>query len=292
MLPRLRTLALLVVLCAAVSAGVFLVAHDLLGTYRLALHVFSQNEAAYAEFGTVSAEVAAGSAASARSVYVPILVYHIVRPSYPSDSAAVRRLALTPETFDAELSHLSEAGYRVVSFGDLEAYFASGTPLPAKPILLSFDDGWQNQFTYAFPILKKHGFSATFFVFTNAIGRRGFMTWDELKRMREAGMTIGAHSRSHPYLTKIADPAALWDEIAGSKAVLEQRLGVPVTVFAYPFGQYDPSVVADVARAGYRLARGDFYAGGMVSAERPYELGAMNAPTTTELFAKKFPAAR
>ena len=248
----------------------------------------AQDEAAYAELPT-SATRATPTATSTVGVDVPILVYHIVRPRYPGDDAAVRAIALTPETFDAELSHLQSAGYHVVGFRDLKAYFASGTPLPTKPIILSFDDGWRDQFMYAFPLLKKHRDTATFFVFTNAIGHSGFLTWNDLHALIAAGMTIGDHSRSHPYLTKITDPQKLRDEVVGSKKLLEQRLGVPVTEFAYPFGQYDPTIIALLKQAEFKSGRGDYWSGNLQSANRLYELSALNAPTTTAAFNVRFP---
>ncbi len=251
----------------------------------------SVSPASYAEVqANATPETPITATSSAKTVRVPILVYHIVRPSYPTDSRAVRALAHTPNTFDAQMKYLGTAGYHIVSFRDLEQTFKNGTPLPAKPIIISFDDGWSDQFKYAFPILKKYQYTATFFVFTNPIGTRGFLTWDDLRTMLDAGMTIGAHSRSHPYLTKIANQNSLWNEIDGSKQKLEKALHTTVSEFAYPFGQYNPSIVALVKKAGYTSARGDYYYGATQSADRLYELSALNAPTTTELFARKFPA--
>ncbi len=247
------------------------------------------DEAIYAEVPNSATELPPRAASSTAAFKLPILVYHIVRPSYPTDSRAVRAIAHTPEVFDAQMKYLGAAGYRVVSFSDLENYFRNGSPLPPHPIIISFDDGWSDQFTYAFPILEKYHYTATFFVFTNPLGTKGFMTWDDLKVMREARMTIGSHSRSHPYLTRITDPKVLQNEIIGSKQMLEKRLGTTIGEFAYPFGQYNPAIMAAVEQAGYLSARGDRYYKGEQSASRLFELDAMNAPTTTALFAKKFP---
>ena len=245
------------------------------------------DQAFYAEVSTTSEEIASHITPTTTKIDLPILVYHIVRPSYPNDSEAVKALALTPETFDAQMLYLDKAGYHVVSFSDLENYFQNGKPLPAKPIIISFDDGWSDQFMYAFPILKKYHFTATFFVFTNSIGRRGFLTWDELHELLAAGMTIGSHSRSHPYLTRIDDLSGLWDEIYTSKQILEKNLGVSINEFAYPFGMYNVAIMEMVTKAGYRSGRGDYYSGEQ-AANRLYELSAMNAPTTMALFEKKF----
>ncbi len=244
--------------------------------------------ALYAELPNAEPQQPA-DASSSKKIDVPVLVYHVVRPSYPSDSAAVRAIAVTPETFDAEMGYLASAGYRIVKFSDLEAYFASSTPLPPKPVILSFDDGWGDQFAYAFPVLEKYRYPATFFVFTNAIDRPGFLTWDDLHALAAAGMTIGAHSRPHPYLTSIASESKLWSEIDGSRRLLEKELGLPVNEFAYPFGRYDAAIVSLVRKSGYRSARGDYYSGRQ-SADRLFELSAINAPTTIARFKTLLPA--
>ncbi len=288
MLPFLRFPVTLLLLGGALAGGVFLFAHN---RAEPSDAFFQNHEAFYAEVSTSTAPALSNPASpTVASTSVPILVYHIVRPSYPTDSRAVTALAHTPEVFDAQMKYLADAGYHVVSFADLERHFADGAPLPKNPIIISFDDGWSDQFTYAFPILKKYHYTATFFVFTNPIGRRGFVSWSDLREMRDAGMTIGSHSKSHPFLTKITDPAVLWSEIDGSKQTLEKNLGVTVNEFAYPFGQYNTDIVALVKKAGYASARGDYYRGAGQSLDRLYGLSALNAPTTTELFARRFPA--
>ncbi len=246
------------------------------------------NEAAYAELPSV-ATPPVPAATSTAGVDVPILVYHIVRPSYLGDDAAVRAIALTPGTFDAELLHLQSAGYHVVSFRNLEAYFASSTPLPTKPVILSFDDAWGDQYHYAFPVLEKYHDTATFFVFTNALDSRGFLTWTELHAMVAAGMTVGDHSKSHPYFAHLTATSSLMSEIVDTKRVLETKLGVPVIAFAYPFGQYNARVLEYVKKAGFAFGRGDSWHGPDVSPATRYVLSAMNAPTSLSEFAQRFP---
>jgi len=184
------------------------------------------------------------------AVEIPILVYHHV---VPGRSAGV--LFVTPEGFEQQLKFLQDNGYQSVSFSDLADCLEYGAPLPERPVILSFDDGWENQFTYGFPLLQKYGFSATFFMVTNYIDHQNFMTTDQLKTMIAAGMTIGSHSRSHPALPSLGTGQRLKDEIAGSKAWLEDRLGVAIDTFAYPYGSYTAADVAAVKAAGYRTAR-------------------------------------
>lgn len=252
-------------------------------------NILSNDQAAYAEISTTSAQTSTHPDQYTDKLNLPILVYHIVRPSYPDDNASVRTIALTPETFDAQMLYLKENGYQVVTFADLEDYYQNKKPLPRSPIILSFDDGWKDQFKYAFPILKKYGYTATFFVFTNSIDHKSFFSLNQLKELLAAGMTIGSHSRTHPYLTQITNQDALWREINDSKTLLEDLLGVRIHEFAYPFGAYNDTIVAMAKKAGYRSARGDYFTG-VQSANRLYELSALNAPTTMDLFRKKFPA--
>ncbi len=283
----LRSAVTITTLCIAiVGTGIFAAGGYLKS--KTWAETASVDQPLFAEISTTSTQGLPTAASSTAKLSLPILVYHIVRPSYPSDDAAVRRIAVTPQTFDEEMSYLGNAGYHIVSFNDLEDHFRNGTPLPPHPVILSFDDGWSDQFTYAFPILTAHRYTATFFVFTNAVGGQGFLSWDELKSLVAAGMTIGSHSESHPFLTHVVSTDALWNEIDGSKQILERRLGISVNEFAYPFGAYDPAVITMVQRAGYRSARGDFFSGDQ-EGDRLYALSAMNAPTTTASFEQRFP---
>jgi peptidoglycan/xylan/chitin deacetylase (PgdA/CDA1 family) len=190
------------------------------------------------------------------TVEVPILIFHSVRPYLPSDTGEARQYIATPGTLERELGWLKANGYASISFDDLARALQGGAPLPPKPVIISFDDGWESQFTYAVPLLEKYGFRATFFVYTNAIGVKNYMTWEQLRSLEDAGMQIGCHSKSHWYLTRIRDGTTLRREISGARQVLEQHLGRPVTTFAYPFGQYNEHVVELVREAGFTSARG------------------------------------
>lgn len=189
------------------------------------------------------------------SVAVPIIVYHGIRPNYEGETDEVKRYTVEPDTLDHELAYLRDNNYHVISLNALSKYFDEGVPLPEKPIVLTFDDGWKNQYVYAFPLLKKYGFTATFFVFTNAVGHINFLSWDQIKEMDSAGMTIGGHTKTHPYLTKITDTLALEKEISGGKKIIEEHLGHSIETFAYPFGLYNATTTQAVLNAGYRIAR-------------------------------------
>jgi peptidoglycan/xylan/chitin deacetylase (PgdA/CDA1 family) len=189
------------------------------------------------------------------SICVPIVVYHSVRPHTKGEPADQERFDITPELLKEHLEYLKKEGFTTISFDALADYFDERKPLPSRPIILSFDDSWKNQYAYAFPLLKEYSVTATFFVFTNSLNRKNHLTWDEAREMQKAGMSIGSHTKFHPYLDNITDSLELQKEIAGSKKILEESIGVPITSFAYPFGEHGTTTINEVRRAGYRAAR-------------------------------------
>jgi peptidoglycan/xylan/chitin deacetylase (PgdA/CDA1 family) len=188
------------------------------------------------------------------SVRVPIVVYHGIRDTLPSDTASTRQFNLSPSIFKQQLTYLKDHGFTAITFDDLTAYFDRGTALPPKPIILSFDDGWYSQTESALPELTQNGIIATFYLYPNVIGHEHYMTWDNAHALVAAGMTIGSHSKSHQYMTT-QDPSKLDVEVAGSKRILEEKLGVHITSFAYPFGLSDDHIRTMVQAAGYTTAR-------------------------------------
>jgi len=190
-----------------------------------------------------------------RTTKVPILVYHHIRLMYDG-SRGLRRMTVTADVFGQQMKFLQDSGYHVITFSDLADYFEQGRELPTLPVIITFDDGWVTQYENALPLLSKYHFPATFFVVTDYIGHRGFISWPQLQTLLTGGMKIGSHSRSHPRLTQIADPALLWDQIYNSKVMLESQLEVPVAEFAYPYGSYNTAATEMVKAAGYRVGRG------------------------------------
>lgn len=186
---------------------------------------------------------------------VPILIYHAVRPYVESDTPAVRRYIATPQTLDEELAWLKESGYVSISFDDLVNHVTAGATLPTKPVIISFDDDWENQYRYALPLLKKYGYTATFYIWVVVVGRKHHMSWEEIKDLSQAGMQLGCHTFTHPFLTRIRKDENLKRELAGARQDIEAHTGAPVTSLAYPFGQYNSRVVAAAKAAGFTSAR-------------------------------------
>lgn len=193
---------------------------------------------------------------SAPSLHIPIFIYHSVRPAFPTQTANQRLYSITPATFEQQLQFLHDNGFTVISMDQLAVDVQNATTSGvAKPVVLTFDDGWENQYKYAFPLLKKYHYTGTFYIFTNPIGKsKNFLTWQQIAEMNTAGMTIGSHTLSHPYLSKIT-PDQLHAEVFNSKQILETHLGKPITNFASPFGYTSPALVALLKQAGYTTGR-------------------------------------
>ncbi len=183
-----------------------------------------------------------------------VLCYHRVIPKPTSD------YDLTPEQLEAHFQYFMSNGYTPITARQFLEYRKKPALFPEKPIILTFDDGSKSHYTQVLPLLKKYGFKATFYLFTNAImhgSKERWLTWEEVMEISKAGMDIGSHTVTHPYLTarnKMDEQQyKVWleKELTQSKKVLEEKLNIPVNTLAYPFGLYDTEVEAAAIRAGY-----------------------------------------
>ena len=191
-----------------------------------------------------------------------ILGYHVVDdPRHP----VAAEYRVTPDRFAEQIAHLKARGFTTITVGDWVRGLAGRTTLPARPLILTFDDGDRRTFSTVLPVLSAAGFRATVFVVSNAIGatnrwdeaiglrRRTLASELELQALARSGWEIGSHSLTHLSLPTLPDDV-LRDEVGRSRTELEARLGVAVTVFAYPYGNYDRTVIDAVRRAGYEAA--------------------------------------
>ena len=196
--------------------------------------------------------------APAEQVSLPILMYHHITHLPANASATWRTLTVTPEAFEAQVKWLTDNGYHTLYFSDLVAYFRDGVPLPEKPIILTFDDGWTDDYTIAFPILRKHCMVGTFFppvAWVNRSNGSKVMTWPMIEEMSRGGMEFGSHTIDHHLLNE-QTAQRITEELVGSKAALEQHVGRPVVALAYPGGGHNPLAVSLVPKAGYGAAVG------------------------------------
>lgn len=175
------------------------------------------------------------------------------------------RFNVPPERFAEQMKFLSDHRYRVISLDTFLNALTERASLPLGSVVLTFDDGFQDTFDYAYPVLKQFGYTATFFLVTRLMSktnewmRQGelengrLMGWKEARQLLAEGHCLGSHTNTHPMLPEISARAAK-TEIEDSKLELEDRLGVPVRFFAYPYGRFNPSVREFVCQAGYAAA--------------------------------------
>ncbi|MCE7986786.1 MAG: polysaccharide deacetylase family protein [Caldilinea sp. CFX5] len=190
-----------------------------------------------------------------RTAHVPILMYHYL--STPPAAADIYRrdLSVPPELFAAHLDRLQADGYTTISLYALAAYLQQGTPLPPKPVILTFDDGYRDNYENAFPLLRDRRMTATFFVVMEFInqGRPEYLTWDMVREMHAGGMSIEVHGVDHTTLRK-RSRGDLEFQALRSYETLQDRLGVRPRFLSYPAGEYDADTIAVFQAAGYWAA--------------------------------------
>ena len=203
--------------------------------------------------GTTTSTLPVRLPADAEALRVPILMYHYVDATPPLGGPYADGLTVRTPDFEAEMKYLADKGYHPVTLEQVYATMAGLATLPAKPIAITFDDGGLDDYTVAYPILRKHGFVATFFVITGMVGKDGTMSWDQLREMHENGMVLGSHTVKHPDLTTASD-ARLRTELVDSRAAILKEVGVAPPVLCYPSGAHDARVMSAARAAGYRVA--------------------------------------
>lgn len=174
---------------------------------------------------------------------VPILMYHEI-------ADGPNQLYVPPAEFADQMAALKRLGFTTVRLQDLYDHYIHGSPLPDRPIILTFDDGYSSFYTEAYPLLKQHGFTGTLFVITGWVGRPGYVTWGQVREMVAAGVEMGAHTVSHLELPRLSPGDARW-EAAESRKRLEREIGRTVPFFAYPAGRNDPRSVETLRGAGF-----------------------------------------
>ncbi len=191
-------------------------------------------------------------------VKVPILTYHHFTPV----GQKCRRVTVAAEAFEAQLAYLKKKGYRVITFKDLAAFLEGRSAVPKRSVILTIDDGFRSAYQIAYPLLKKYGFPATIFLYSDFVGAPAGLTWAQMKEMTASGLIdIQPHSKTHSDLTKFKDGESkaayrkrIAREISYSAEVIERRLGLTAHTFSYPYGAENDAVVDIVENAGFKFA--------------------------------------
>lgn len=184
-----------------------------------------------------------------------VFTYHNIDKA-PKE-AKLKTLYLSPSKFSRQLSFLKFFGYKTPSLNDVR--------FTDKEVILTFDDGYQDFLDKAFPVLDRYGFKAVVFIVADLVGsynvwdwqklniKKMLMNWEDIAFILKRGVEIGSHTLTHPFLTQL-DPREAWREIEFSKKKIEDRLGVEVTSFCYPYGDYNTAIRDMVEKAGYKYA--------------------------------------
>lgn len=182
--------------------------------------------------------------------YIPVLTYHYIRELPGDDDPLGQKLSVAPETFTKQLAYLKSAGYESISFDDLRE-----GKIPTKPIIITFDDGYEDAYQSAFPALQEYGFKGVFYIITGFVGKDLYLTWPQITEMSKNGMVFGSHTVNHPDLTSEKYTSTqIMGELEVSKASLERHLGITINDFCYPSGKATTTTVDDVNEAGYKTA--------------------------------------
>ncbi|MFH1023619.1 MAG: polysaccharide deacetylase family protein [Planctomycetota bacterium] len=185
---------------------------------------------------------------------VRVLTYHRVRDDAPED-----RLSIPTAVFSTQMEFLARNGFRPISLEDTLAILRGKMNIPRRdrPVAVTFDDGYADNFTNAFPALVKFGIPATVFLIAGKIAERAangdFLSWNQALEMQAGGISFGSHTVSHPILPSLPMENAR-EEITASRRILQERLGRPASFFCYPKGAWNPALAALVKEAGYSAA--------------------------------------
>lgn len=183
---------------------------------------------------------------------IPILMYHHISNNIKSD------WSITPQKLEEQLEYLKNNGYKAISLDMLYSYIENKVALPEKSVVLTFDDGYIDAFDNAYPLLKKYGYKAAFFIITGEVLTKNpegydYMTLGELKKLDKAGMDIEAHTVTHPDLTTL-NYKKQFEELSLSKKYLEKHLNKKIYYMAYPYGLCDSITQKVASEIGYRIA--------------------------------------
>jgi len=216
---------------------------------------------------------------------VPILTYHSFDHHHSE-------LSVSPENFAKQMKFLKDRGYHVIPLDEAIVGMAQGRKFPHNTVVITIDDGYENNYTVAYPILKKYGFPATIFLVTDFIGTKrffydqnqSFLNWDEIRQMSKDNISFGAHTKNHVYLPFVKDKNILWDEIAGSKDAIEKHLRQPVDYFCYPYGGFTEEIKALVKKAGYKGAATTHRGFDLQNRKEFYEINRISVRNTNPYF--------
>jgi peptidoglycan/xylan/chitin deacetylase (PgdA/CDA1 family) len=184
---------------------------------------------------------------------VPILCYHNIRDFSANASGNIKTYTVKPAAFAAQMKALADEGYHTILPNQLYDYLVHDAPLPSKPIMITFDDTREEQYSIGTAEMKKYGFKGVFFVMTVSINRPNYLTKDQIKNLSDSGNSIAAHTWDHHMVTKYTGDD--WNtQLVKPKKKLEEIIDKPVNYFAYPFGLWNKEAIPEIKNSGYQMA--------------------------------------
>ena len=185
---------------------------------------------------------------------VPILCYHQIRDWTATDSKGAKDYIIPVDAFKSHLKMLADSGFHTILPDQLYNYLTTGAALPSKPVMLTFDDTDDDQFTIAAPEMKKYGFKGVFFIMTVSLNRPRYMTKDQVKQLSDEGHIINSHTWDHHSVKGYKTPQDWTTQIEKPKKQIEEIIGKTTLDFAYPFGLWNPEAIPELKKRSIRSA--------------------------------------
>jgi len=209
----------------------------------------SENNSSVAEMNTPVADVKTILAKK----QVPVLCYHHIREPKPGQSETMKSYSVSPSQFAEQMKALKDSGYQTILPDQLYNYLVHGGTLPAKPVMLTFDDTDEEQFTIGNTEMRKYGFKGVFFIMTISINRPRYMSKDQLKQLAAEGNAVESHTWDHHMVTKYQGDD--WEkQFVKPRKTIEDITGKPATYFAYPYGLWNERAIPELKKAGFKMA--------------------------------------
>lgn len=193
---------------------------------------------------------------NAKNIKLPILMYHHVGTAPQGANSTREDMTVSPEDFEAEVKWVSEQGYTTINLEDIYLYSIGKTTLPKKPIVFTFDDGYEDVFTNAIPILKKYNFRGSFAIITEwqgqTMGDNVYATWDQIASAKNEGMEIVSHSQNHFDGTSAKfNSDYIYQNLTGSITDISNHLDFTSNILIYPYGHYTSDYISQAKKAGF-----------------------------------------
>jgi len=185
----------------------------------------------------------------------PILVYHSILPKNKLVLiVSTNDYAFEDTMFENQMKYLHDNGFSSMTFSEINNNLNYKHSMPAKPVVITFDDGTDDNYLIALPILQKYNLKAIYFIVTDLVGKKGYLNWDQIIELPNRGMEIQSHTHTHGNLSELSEDE-IERELSLSKKTLEEKLNNKINVLALPYGRGDNKTVKEIARAsGYQFA--------------------------------------